>query len=148
MRATPSFHQGDRQESYRESWSVSIWLCPMPHILLASAVSSMPRSPESRSSTGRAVGNPRVLLSGKSFSGQTALTYLSSQLPASTSGNLSSLLLSKHCTLYILFSSFFFFLMFICFWERERKRVSMGGAERGRETESEASFRLWAVRGA
>ena len=35
--------------------------------------------------------------------------------------------------------------MFIYFWERERERASIGGAERKGDTESEADSRLWAV---
>lgn len=48
MSAALTFHEGDRQESHQESWSVSTWLCPMSHTLLASAVTSMPQSPQSQ----------------------------------------------------------------------------------------------------
>ena len=37
------------------------------------------------------------------------------------------------------------FLMFIYFWDTEKERMSGGGAEREGDTQSEASFRLWAV---
>lgn len=40
---------------------------------------------------------------------------------------------------------FFFFLMFIYFWGRERQSMSRGGAEREGDTECEAGSRLWAV---
>ena len=35
--------------------------------------------------------------------------------------------------------------MFIYYWETEKQSMSMGGVERGRDTESEAGSRLWAV---
>ena len=41
--------------------------------------------------------------------------------------------------------NFFFFLMFIYFWRRERQSVSRGGSEREGDTESEAGSRLWDV---
>ena len=42
-------------------------------------------------------------------------------------------------------SSILFFLMFICFWERQRRSMSRGGAERAGDIESEAGSRLRAV---
>ena len=41
--------------------------------------------------------------------------------------------------------SFFFFLMFIYFWDRERQSMNEGGSEREGDTESEAGSRLWAI---
>ena len=44
------------------------------------------------------------------------------------------------------FFSFFFFLMFIYFWQIEKQRMNRGGAEREGDTESVADSRLWVVR--
>ena len=57
-----------------------------------------------------------------------------------------SIFLQKAMNNFATFFKFFFFQIFIYFWDRERQSMNGGGAEREGDTESEAGSRLWAIR--